>query len=46
MKSVMCKDSGTTEKPSQRRYLKSLGLTCELAAGLQMYEISPANHEM
>jgi hypothetical protein len=27
-------DSGITKKPSQRRYPKSLGLVCELVAGL------------
>jgi hypothetical protein len=28
------KDSGIRRKPSQRRYLKSPGLACELVAGL------------
>jgi hypothetical protein len=28
------RDSGTKKKPSQRRYLKGPGLTCELVAGL------------
>jgi hypothetical protein len=38
--------SEVKQRPSQRRHCKSPGLKCELVAGLKIYEISPANHEM
>jgi hypothetical protein len=42
----MSKASEVKGRPSQRRQLKSPGLKCELVEDLQMYEISPVNHEM
>jgi hypothetical protein len=46
LKNFMKRDSKTSNKPSPRHCLKSLGLSCELVEGLWIYEISPANHGM